>query len=86
MEKDWEKTHVGQLTVVTDTVSTCRRHIVAAEETEHGIRVDTLYGAHQTGGVEIARGFTGYKVILHDISGEYGLDKHKPHNLSPQTH
>ena len=57
--------HIGQLAVVLHKCAANGRHQVAAEEAEPCLRVNIFQRPHQMRGMQVARGLTGYEVILH---------------------
>ena len=65
MEQHGNKAHVGKVPIVAHAGTTHRRHQVAAKEPELRICVKILQRLHQVRGMEVARGFTDYQVVLH---------------------
>ena len=65
VQQHGDQAHIGQVAIMADTCAADGRHQVAAEETEVCLVVNFLQRAHQVGGVEVARGFADYEIILH---------------------
>ena len=65
MEQDGNETHICQLAIVSDRLTSLCRHQVATEETEFCLRVALPEGTHQTRGMEVAARLTGYQIVFH---------------------
>ena len=67
VEQDRHKAHIGQLLVMLHPRATNGCHQVTAEETEFRLGVFLPQGRHQMRGMQVARRFADYEVILHGV-------------------
>ena len=65
MEQHGDEAHIGEFAVMAHAGAADSRHQVAAEEAELSRSVNIFQRLHQMRGMEVARGFTGYQIILH---------------------
>ena len=66
MKKYRNKTHIGEIAIVTYTGSSHRRHQIATEKSKLCIGVKILQRLHQMRCVKVTRGFANYEVIFHN--------------------
>ena len=60
-----DESHDGQVSDVADRGTCKRSHRIAAPEPYLCFRVEGAKGLDEVGAMEVARGFTGYDVVLH---------------------
>ena len=68
MEQHGNEAHIGQLAIMFHERSADGLHLFATEKAEFRCCVFLLDGPHQVRCVQIARGFTDYQVIFHDLT------------------